>query len=298
MADCTRPRHPASDARNGAHGGRTIVEMRSPPAYVLGSDDAEVARLDAQAASIAPATALLLRAGGIGPGMRVLDLGTGLGHVALAVAELVGPGGAVVGVDLSAPLLEHAERRRSAAGVEHLRFVEADARTYRSAEPFDAVVARLLLFHLPDAVDVVRHHAEGLRPGGRFVALDFDLGGVRAEPPVALLDRALGWVEAAFRAAGADPRIGTRLQRILAEAGLADADSLGLQRYYAPYDPTAPRLLTSVVRTLAPAIVAAGIATEDEIGIDTLEQRLTRDAVAMDATLTLPTVVGAWATRR
>jgi SAM-dependent methyltransferase len=271
--------------------------MRSPPAYVLGSDDAEVARLDAQAASIAPATALLLRAGGIGPEMRVLDLGTGLGHVALAVADLVGPDGAVVGVDLSAPLLEHAEHRRAAAGVEHLRFVEADVRTYRSAEPFDAVVARLLLFHLPDAVDVVRHHVDGLRPGGRFVAIDFDLGGVRAEPPVALLAQALGWVEAAFRAAGADPRIGTRLQRILAEAGLSDAESLGLSRYYAPEEPTAPRLLAGVVRTLVPAIVAAGVATEDEIAIETLEQRLAEESIAMDATLMVPTVVGAWATR-
>lgn len=55
--------------------------------YVLGSDEAEIARLDAQAAAIAPATALPLRADGIAPEMRVLDLGTGLGHVSLQVAE-------------------------------------------------------------------------------------------------------------------------------------------------------------------------------------------------------------------
>jgi SAM-dependent methyltransferase len=271
--------------------------MRSPPAYVLGSDDAEVARLDAQAASIAPATALLLRAAGIGPGMRVLDLGTGLGHVAFALAELVGPQGAVVAIDLSAALLEHADHRRVAAGLEHVRFVEADVRTYRSAEPFDAVVGRLVLFHLPDAVEVVRHHAEGLRHGGRFVALDFDLGTVRGEPSVALLAQALGWVEAAFRAAGADPRIGTRLQRILAEAGLDEPTSLGLQSYHDPHDPTAPRLLTAVVRTLAGPIVAGGIATEEEMGLDTLEQRLVQESIAMDATLLLPAVVGAWGTR-
>src|SRR4051794_36424521 len=98
--------------------------MRSPPAYVLGSDEEEVARLDAQAASIALPTALLLRAAGIGPGMRVLDIGTGLGHVAFALAELVGPQGAVVAIDLSAPLLEQAERRRATAGLDQVRFVE------------------------------------------------------------------------------------------------------------------------------------------------------------------------------
>ena len=50
----------------------------------------ELERLDAQARSIAAPTELLLRAAGIEPGMSVLDLGTGLGHVACAVAALVG----------------------------------------------------------------------------------------------------------------------------------------------------------------------------------------------------------------
>jgi ubiquinone/menaquinone biosynthesis C-methylase UbiE len=271
--------------------------MRSPPAYVLGSDDAEVMRLDAQSAAIAPATALLLRAAGIAPGMRVLDLGTGLGHVALALAELVGPEGAVVGIDLTTPLLEIAERRRAAAGADQVRFLEADARDYRSAERFDAIVARLLLFHLPDAVDVVRHHSAGLRPGGRLVAIDFDLGSARTEPPVALFDTAIGWVEAAFRAAGADPRVGTRLERILAEAGLEPVDGLGLQRYYAPDDPTGPRLLAGIVGALASPIVAAGIATASEIGLDTLEARLAVELAAAGATMLPPAVVGAWGTR-
>jgi ubiquinone/menaquinone biosynthesis C-methylase UbiE len=44
--------------------------------------------------------------------MRVLDLGTGLGHVAFEVANLVGPRGTVVGIDQSPRLLEIAEQRR------------------------------------------------------------------------------------------------------------------------------------------------------------------------------------------
>ena len=50
--------------------------------------------------------------------MRVLDLGTGLGHVSLQVAELVGPGGPVLGIDQDEALLEVAEQRRLMAGAE------------------------------------------------------------------------------------------------------------------------------------------------------------------------------------
>ena len=71
-------------------------------------------------------------------------------------------------------------------------YVEGDARTFRDDEPFDAVVERLVLFHLPDAEDVVRHHVEGLRPGGIFAAIDFDVGAARSEPPIELLATLVG----------------------------------------------------------------------------------------------------------
>ena len=82
------------------------------PEYVLGSDEAEIARLQTQAASIAEPTALLLKRGGIAAGMRVLDLGTGPGDVAFQLAELVGANGSVTGVDRDPAQLAVAEQRR------------------------------------------------------------------------------------------------------------------------------------------------------------------------------------------
>jgi ubiquinone/menaquinone biosynthesis C-methylase UbiE len=259
--------------------------------YVLGSAAAEIVRLDRQAASIAGASDALLHAAGIAPGMRVLDLGTGLGHVAYQVAEIVGPTGSVVGVDREAPALAVAESRRS---TDNVRFVEADVRTARFDEPFDAIVCRLLLFHLPDAVDVLRHHHANLEPGGIMAALDYDEGSARTQPEVALARQALAWTEAAFRVAGANPRIGARLIPMLREAGFADVTGFGVQAYFPPDDPSGPALLAGIVRTLAPTIVAGGIATEAEIGLDTLEDRLRRELEAADAVLLPPTVTGAW----
>jgi SAM-dependent methyltransferase len=259
--------------------------------YVLGSDDAEVARLDHQAASIAGASDALLRASGIAPGMRVLDLGTGLGHVAFQLAAIVGPEGAVVGVDREAPLLAVAESRRTS---ENVSFVESDVRTARFDEPFDAITCRLLLFHLPDAVDVLRHHRANLKPDGMFAALDFDAGSARAEPPVPLAELAAGWIDAGFRAAQADSRVGAKLIPLLREAGYADVTGFGIQGYFAPGDPAGPAFVAGVLRALAPGLVAHGIATEEELELDTIEQRLADALQAAGAVFLPPTVAGAW----
>ncbi len=264
--------------------------MQTDVDYVLGSDPAELARLDAQATQIAPATRTLLRAAGIRPGMRVLDLGTGLGHVAGELAELVGPSGEVVGIDVSADHLAAAEARRTAANV---RFVEADVRTYADGE-FDAVVGRLLLFHTADPLGVLRHHAEALTFGGRIVALDYDLGACRTEPAVELVMSRHAWVVEAFRRAGADPLIGSKLPRLLRDAGLDQITSLAMQRYYAPGDPDGAGQLAAVVRSLAPQIVATGIATAEELDLEHYGDRVIQVLTDADSVFLAPALVGAW----
>lgn len=271
--------------------------MSQATAYVLGSDDAEIARLDGQAGSIAGATEALLRAAGIGGSMRVLDLGTGLGHVAFQVADLLEPDGSVVGVDQAERLLEIAERRRAAAGVKNVEFVHSDARTFSASEPFDAVVMRLLLFHLPDREAVLRRSLEALRPGGTMVLVEFDIGVMRTEPETPLVESVRVWIEAAFRSAGADPRIGAKAGQMLRRAGCADVSTFGIQPYFAPSDPIGPRLCAGVTRSLAPQIVAQGIADEAELGLETLQARIAEQVAERDAVIMPPAVAGAWGTR-
>jgi ubiquinone/menaquinone biosynthesis C-methylase UbiE len=268
-------------------------ESQAQP-YVLGHDQDELLRLDRQAAAIEPATRQLLLAAGIGPGMRVLDLGTGLGHVARLAGELVGAAGEVVGIDASREALAVARERTRHAGQAHVSFVEADAATWRPSRPFDAVVGRLLLFHVADPVAVVRHQRQNLRDGGLFVAVDFDLGSARTEPGVPLAENALGWVCAAFTAAGASPRIGARLGTILERAGLQAVTTFGIQSYLQPHDPSAAMLLGSVVRSLAAVIIERGIATATEVDLATLNSRIAEALRRADAVLLPPTVVGAW----
>jgi SAM-dependent methyltransferase len=271
--------------------------MSERTAYVLGTDDPEIVRLDRQASSIAGATDALLRAAGIGGAMRVLDLGTGLGHVAFQVADLLDPGGSVLGVDQAQRLLEIAERRRAAAGAQNIGFLQADARAFSASEPFDAIVARLLLFHLPDREEVLHRQLEALRPGGTMLVVEFDIGAMRAEPEVPLVEAVRGWIEAAFRSAEADPRIGAQAGQLLRRTGFADVSTFGLQSYFAPSDPIGPLLCAGVTRSLAPQIVARGIADEAELGLETLQERIAEQVLARDAVIIPPAVVGAWGTR-
>jgi len=134
--------------------------------YVLGSDQAEIARLQTQASMVAEPTALLLERGGVRPGMRVLDLGSGPGDVAFQVAQMVGLDGFVIGVERDPAQLATAQQRLAQSGGRNVVFRNGDARPFTDDEPFDAIVCRLLLMHLPDAVDVLAHHIRNLRPGG------------------------------------------------------------------------------------------------------------------------------------
>jgi len=262
--------------------------------YVLGSDPHELERLDRQAAMIERPTRTILQAAGLAAGQHVLDLGTGLGHVARIAGQLVGPEGSVVGLDGARDALAVARERVGAAGEHHVSFVEGDVRTFRAPQPLDAIAGRLILFHLADPAGVVRHHLANLRAGGTFVAIDFDLGGCRAEPDVPLVAEALRWVVSAFSAAGAAPRIGARLGPILRDAGLRNVTTLGMQGYVQPGDPAAGRLLGGVVRSLAPAIVSHGFATPEQMDLDTLDDRINQALAAADSVLLPPLVVGAW----
>jgi SAM-dependent methyltransferase len=268
------------------------------PEYALGSDDDEIARLQAQAAIIAEPTAVLFRRGGLAPGMRVLDLGSGPGDVSFLVADIVGPDGHVVGLERDPAQLEVAERRRDALGLSNVAFSQGDARTFVADEPLDAVVCRLLLMHLPDAVDVLAHHRRNLRHGGVFVAVDYDMSGVRARPEVELFTRVGAWLEAGFRHAQADASVGMRFPVLFDEAGFDDVGTLGLQMYWPPGDRQAARYVVGVVRALRDAIVASGVVTEREMGLDTLEQRLGEAVRAAGAVWTTPTIVGGWGRRR
>jgi len=134
--------------------------------YAFGRSRAEYDRLIEQAELIRPLTERMLRAAGIAVGMRVLDVGCGVGDVSFLVAALVGPEGSVVGVDLDAEALKLAEERRTTQGITNLEFRESDVRSIDCKQLFDAGVGRFVLMFMSDPTATLRQIAERIRPGG------------------------------------------------------------------------------------------------------------------------------------
>ncbi|ETW13142.1 UbiE/COQ5 family methyltransferase [Roseivivax marinus] len=110
--------------------------------------------------------AALLDRAAVRPGARVLDVGCGSGALSRAAAEAAGPNGAVLGLDLSEPLLELA-RAQGGEGIEYLR---ADAQVADLGEGrFDTVLSRFGVMFFDDPVAAFSNLARSLVPGGRMI---------------------------------------------------------------------------------------------------------------------------------
>jgi SAM-dependent methyltransferase len=290
---CRRPAAPE-------HGGGPYSGLMSgEPAYFFGHSAQETRRLRLQAEILGGATRRMLDEAGIGAGMRVLDIGTGAGDVALDAARLVGPSGSVVGVDANPQLIALARERAAAAGLSCVEFVVDDLTAYVPPAPLDALVGRCVLFFLADPSVQLARLAAYVRPGG---AVAFQEPGNAAMAPATAaaaptFARMWGWILGVYERAGLDMQMGLRLHRVFVDAGLpAPRMHLDAAASGAP-DWPGFEYMAGLVRTLLPRIAALGIATEDEIDVDGLADRLRAEAAATGCAVTTWSFVTAWAAR-
>ncbi|MCS7066691.1 MAG: bifunctional demethylmenaquinone methyltransferase/2-methoxy-6-polyprenyl-1,4-benzoquinol methylase UbiE [Fimbriimonadales bacterium] len=107
------------------------------------------------------------------PTARVLDVCTGTGDLALQIARHIGPAGEVVALDFCEPMLLRAREKARQQGLNHIRYVPADALQLPfAAETFDAVTIAFGLRNLIDKQAAFREMARVLKPGGRAAVLE------------------------------------------------------------------------------------------------------------------------------
>lgn len=239
-------------------------------------------------------TERLLIDAGICEGMRVLDVGCGTGDVTYLLARLVGNTGVVVGADHDVSTLSIARQRIAPHHHDNPTFIESDLLSLpESLGVFDAIVGRRVLMYQADTVAAVRAIAKHVKPDGIVVFQEHDTTMVPASlDGFPLHKRAQGWLQQMIEREGADLHIGFNLHRIFTQAGLAVEEVRGeclIQTPNCAYG------LGHIVRACLPRILAHGVATADEVAIETLQERLDNERSQSQAIYIGDMIFGAWA---
>jgi SAM-dependent methyltransferase len=264
--------------------------------YALGSTDAEQERLIWQAARVAPLSERLFREAGIGPGQRVLDIGSGVGDVAMLVAKIVGPSGEVVGIERDPRSIDRARARVAEAGQHNVSFTQADVSQIPDSKPFDAAVGRFILMWLPDPIAVLRSVSQLVRPGGVVAFQEPYWAPVLALlSPLPLWSAAASLIHETFRRSGANPELGPALYGVFREAGLP-APTMRMEMPLGN-DPDIARWFYDIICTLHPQIQQLDLPLQSLGNLNTLRERLQAEVAASNTVASWLAPVGVWSRR-
>lgn len=264
--------------------------------YPLGHSERELERLATQARLIDPITRRHFLEAGLASGMRVLDVGSGAGDVAILAASIVGESGEVVGTDRSAVALETARARAAVLSLRNVRFLEGDPADTSFDQPFDAVVGRYVLMFQPDPAAMLGKLKAHLGLGGLIVFHEPDWASAGSFPPAPIYDECCRWIAETLRRLGIDERTGTHLHAAFLEAGLP-APSMRLESVIgsAVTSLDGLRLKADLAITMLNDIERTGVASAAEVGAETLLKRMTDEALANGSVTISRAEIGAWA---
>lgn len=264
--------------------------------YTMGRTQSETDRLIRQAQLFSGITGRMLAEAGLTGGMKVLDIGSGAGDVAMAAVELVGPKGRVVGVDINAEILGTARTRVAQAGLNNVEFVAGDARTLDLESDFDALIGRFVLMYLADPTETLQYLTTRVRPGGivAFHEIAFSPDRLPHVLDTPLADKLVDWAVGVFNQSGAHAELAYRLYRTFVEAGLPEPHLeytalAGGRPGWSGY-----QYVADSVRSLLPLLERFGLATAEEVDLETLPERLRADVAATKSPIVLPMTVMAW----
>lgn len=269
--------------------------------YPLPSTDEERMRLAAQALMVNPLTRRLFAAAGLADGMRVLDVGSGAGDVALLAREFVGKTGAVVGYDRDAAQVAHAQERAEKAGFANVRFVEAGTDAFRSDAPFDAAVGRFTLMYHLDMDAALTAIARHVRRGGALAFHEWNLrddpgAWPKIWPPMKESDfqTRLHTIVRTMAASGVNLFAGAALVAGLSKLGETQAwaeqsVTFGASAFEAPL---------ALLRSVLPRAEALGVIGPGEIDVEAMRVQARQHSAQCTPVAMSPTQVLAWARLR
>jgi SAM-dependent methyltransferase len=171
---------------------------------------------------------------GLEPGQDVLDIGSGPGFLACEMAEAVGPGGSVRGIDSSDAMLSVARQRRPTTGSAPVEFGPGQATELPFPDgAFDVVTSTQVYEYVHDIPAALAEARRVLRPGGRLLVLDTDWDTIAWRSSDA--DR-MRKILAAWDEHLADPYLPRRLTSLLTRTGFTVTQRSAIPLFNAGYD--------------------------------------------------------------
>lgn len=271
------------------------MSSQTDPIYIQGQSPEEYQRLKEQSSILGDFTEDFLQNIRIQTGMRVLDLGCGVGDVSLLLGRLVGPSGSVVGVDRDAGAIEIARQRARSAGFDHVSFIHSDIRQCSFDTLFDAVVGRFVLMYIPNPVECVRRISQFVKSGGVVAFQEFDYSTYSSEPDLPLWTQACNWYYETASKAGIEMRMGHKLYGTLLQAGLVSPFVRMDMRVVGGNDLAPYRYFENTIRNVLPMMERFGVATAREVEVDTFATRLRDAVVAGGGVIVLFPIARGWA---
>jgi ubiquinone/menaquinone biosynthesis C-methylase UbiE len=193
---------------------------------ILGTEEAGIKRLRVLREMCGASTAALLDRVGLRPGMRVADIGCGIGIATRQIAKKIGPRSLVTGIDANEKQVIVARREAANARIGNAEFATASAyNTKLKRATFDMVYCRFLLPDVQRPLDVLRHFAALLRPGGMLVCEDIEADTLTTVPQTAAYLNEREQILALSSKRGLDYNIGPKLPGYLRQIGCVDIDT-------------------------------------------------------------------------
>jgi SAM-dependent methyltransferase len=214
----------------------------------------------------------------------------------MLAAELVGPSGWVVGIDRSVDAIARAKERASECRFDQIDFYVNSVEKFSFPELFDVVIGRYVLIHQVAPAELIRAASRHVRPSGVIAFHELcchrQLDSLPASP---LFDQMANLCRIAATAGFSSPDAAGRLVEHFLNAGLPQPKLFGEVPVGGGVDSDMFAWITETLASVTPFLFEKGLATEEELSIDTLEGRLRAEALAMHSQVELPMQVCAWA---
>jgi ubiquinone/menaquinone biosynthesis C-methylase UbiE len=250
-------------------------------------------RLDLLAGVLLPTTMQLLERAGLVKGIKCLDVGCGGGHVAILMANVVGPEGRVVGTDTDAAILALAREDAQAARITNLTFQQLDACACVWHEEFDLTYSRFLLSHLNEPQNCLVCMVEACVPGGRIVIEDTDFTGSFCYPFSAAYERYKELYQQLVEQRGGDSNIGRKLAAMMRRVGIEEIELNVIQPAHIHGD---GKLMASFTMSrISDALIAEGLVTKGQV--QEILAELNQIAADSETLISLPRIFQAWGKR-